>query len=312
MLNFHLLSRPCGVFLPIACMLVFGAPITVANAQSLTAHEIELKRLAESQHLSPADEKRWFEAFQEWAKTQPPELFRGAELESRYKEHLAAEGLSPDQVDIRYGSIIKSRQYDQEWWRFLGNKRYEAGLDEGVPPSKHLAEFVQGKTPGKALDCGMGAGRNAVLLASLGWEVTGVDRSDVAVKRAEELAAKAGVKIRAVRSLYQDFDWGKNQWDLIVNVGSWDNAGEPTSTFSKAPLGEALKPGGFLYVENGTAKMDWQRAFMENLFPGVQAVQRVFKADSDSDRGRFPNDPPRGPLLDQVVLTIRKPVDAKR
>jgi SAM-dependent methyltransferase len=315
MVNFHRLQRRCGAYLPIVCMLVFRSPITIAHAQALTAHESELKRLAESQQLSAADEKRWLEDFKEWAKTQPAEVF-GVRLmlENRYRERLAAEGLTPDQINVRYGSIIKTRQDDQEWWRISGNKNYEAGLDEGLPPSKHLAEFVEGKTPGKALDCGMGAGRNAVFLASLGWEVTGVDRSDVAVKRAEELAAKAGVKIHAVRSLYQDFDWGNNQWDLILNVGSWDNAGEPTSTFSKAPLAAALKPGGFLYIENGTAKMDWQRAFMEKLFPGVRVVQRLFKADPDSGGNRFPKNsaPTDEPKPDRVVLTIRKPVDAKR
>lgn len=317
MFNFHLLSRRYWVFLPMACMLVFRGPITVARAQGLTDHEIQMKGLAASQQLSAADEKRWLEAFKEWAKTQPPEFFPGrSTLEKRYRERLAAEGLSPDQINVRWGSIIKTRQDDQEWWRLSGNKSYEAGWYEGVPPSKHLAEFVEGKTPGRALDCGIGAGRNAVFLASLGWEVTGVDRSDVAIKRAEELAAKAGVKIHAVRSLYQDFDWGKDQWDLILNIDSWDNAGEPTSTFSRAPLSAALKPGGFLYIESGTGNMNWERAFMEKSFPGVQVVQRLINADPDwnSSRGGWPKDPARAaePTHDRVVLTVRKPGNAKR
>jgi SAM-dependent methyltransferase len=314
MLNLYRLSRRYGVLLPIGCMLVFHSPIKVAQAQTLTPHETELKRLAESQPLSAADEKRWLEDFKVWAKTQPPEVFRG-QLENRYRERLAAEGLSPDQISVRYGSIIKTRQDDQEWRRISVNKVYEAGWYEGMPPSKSLAEFVEGKTPGTALDCGMGAGRNAVFLASLGWEVTGVDRSDVAVKRAEELAAKTGVKIHAVRGLYQDFDWGKNRWDLILNIGSWDNLGEPTSTFSKAPLAAALKPGGFLYVEGGALTehlVDWERTFMESLFPGVHAEQRLVKVVSQFRAG-WPIDPTRAAEPQNVVvLTIRKPGDAKQ
>jgi 2-polyprenyl-3-methyl-5-hydroxy-6-metoxy-1,4-benzoquinol methylase len=273
-----------------------------------------LKRLAESQQLSPADEKRWLQDFKEWAKIQPAEVFRSGRiiLENRYRERLAAEGLSPDQINVRYGSIIKTRQDDQEWWRISGNKAYEAGWYEGTPPSQALAEFVQGKTPGRALDCGMGAGRNAVFLASQGWEVTGVDRSDVAIKRADELAAKAGVKIHAVRSLYQDFDWGKNQWDLILNIGSWDNIGEPTSTFSKAPLAAALKPGGFLYIESGRTGVDWEKGFLESLFPGVQADKRLLKVVSEFRAG-WPNaSAGAAEPQDLIVLTIRKPGDAKR
>lgn len=315
MFKFYSRPRRYNVFLLIPGILFFRGPIPVAHAQALTAHEMELKRLAESQRPSAADEKRWLEDFKEWAKTQPPEVFRGGRLtlENRYRERLAAEGASPDQINVRYGSIIRTRQDDQEWWRISGNKSYEAGWYEGTPPSKALAEFVAGKTPGRALDCGMGAGRNAVFLASQGWDVTGVDRSDVAVKRAEDLAAKAGVKIHAVRSLYQDFDWGKNQWDLILNIGSWDSLGEPTSTFSKAPLAAALKPGGILYVESGPSdKADWVKAFLENLFPGAQADQRRLKVVSQFRAG-WPNDPTRAAEpQDLVVITIRKPGDAKQ
>ena len=38
-----------------------------------------------------------------------------------------------------------------------------------------------GKTPGSALDPGMGQGRNALYLAAHGWRVTGVDLSDTAI-----------------------------------------------------------------------------------------------------------------------------------
>ena len=301
--NVHPLSERCGVFLTAVVLLLLGAPATVARAQTLSDREQELLRRAESQHLSAADEKRWLEAFKEWAKTEPPEAFAPrSTIEKRYREHLASGGLTPDQIDLRWGSVLRTRQDDQEWLRLAGNKSYAAGWYEGVPPSSHLAEFIDGKTPGKALDCGMGAGRNAVFLASRGWDVTGLDRSDVAIQRAEELAAKAGVRIHAVRGLYQDFEWGKDQWDLIINIGSWDNVGRPNSTFSKAPLAAALKPGGFLYIENGTASMAWQRAFLEKLFPGVEVVQRLIKAD-----------PEWAPALaaaagrDRVVFTVRKP-----
>lgn len=311
---FYQLSSRYSVLLPIGCMLILCSPITVAQAQPLSAHETELKQLAESQHLSVADEKRWLEDFKVWANAQPPEVFRGG-LENKYREHLAAEGLGPDQINVRYGSIIKTRQDDQQWRRISVNKAYEAGWYEGVPPSKSLAEFVEGKSPGTALDCGMGAGRNAVFLASLGWDVTGVEVSDVAVKRAEELAAKARVKIHAVRSLYEDFDWGKNRWDLILNIGSWDYLGETKSTFSKAPLAAALKPGGVLYVEGGALSerlVDWERTFMESLFPGVHAEQRLVKVVSQFRAG-WPNDLTRAAEpQNQIILTVRKPGDAKQ
>jgi hypothetical protein len=40
-------------------------------------------------------------------------------------------------------------------------------------PNTFMTEAVKGLKPGRALDIGMGQGRNSVYLAKLGWKVTG-------------------------------------------------------------------------------------------------------------------------------------------
>jgi 2-polyprenyl-3-methyl-5-hydroxy-6-metoxy-1,4-benzoquinol methylase len=50
---------------------------------------------------------------------------------------------------------------------------------------RRRASVVRGRKPGKALDIGIGEGRNAIFLATQGWEVTGFDISDVGVRSAE-------------------------------------------------------------------------------------------------------------------------------
>ena len=54
-------------------------------------------------------------------------------------------------------------------------------------------DAVQGRKPGRALDIGMGQGRNAVFLATQGWDVTGFDPSTEAVRIAKANADKSGV-----------------------------------------------------------------------------------------------------------------------
>ena len=54
---------------------------------------------------------------------------------------------------------------------------------------RHLAELV----PGHAIDLAAGEGRNAVWLASRGWQVTAVDFSSVGLAKAQRLAADHGV-----------------------------------------------------------------------------------------------------------------------
>src|SRR5215831_21041860 len=46
-------------------------------------------------------------------------------------------------------------------------------------PNAFLVECVRNRKSGKALDVGMGSGRNALYLASHGWDVTGFDIANV-------------------------------------------------------------------------------------------------------------------------------------
>jgi len=63
-------------------------------------------------------------------------------------------------------------------------------------PNLFLPPEVEGLTPGRALDLACGEGRNAVWLATQGWEATGVDFSAAGLAKAGELAASAAVADR--------------------------------------------------------------------------------------------------------------------
>jgi SAM-dependent methyltransferase len=80
--------------------------------------------------------------------------------------------------------------------------------------NKFLAETIKGRKPGKALDIGMGEGRNALFLATQGWEVTGFDISDVGVQLARETAQKRGLKLETLVDDVDRFDYGRQRWDL--------------------------------------------------------------------------------------------------
>jgi len=112
-------------------------------------------------------------------------------------------------------------------------------------PNRFLAEVVQGRKPGRALDVGMGQGRNSLFLARLGWEVTGVDIADKAVKLAQEEAARLGLKVHCVCADIAAFDIGKAQWDLIVGVYMGR-----LILFQAGVLTQGLTSGGLLVVEH--------------------------------------------------------------
>jgi 2-polyprenyl-3-methyl-5-hydroxy-6-metoxy-1,4-benzoquinol methylase len=115
-------------------------------------------------------------------------------------------------------------------------------------PSALLVTAIESRKPGKALDIGMGQGRNAVFLAEKGFEVTGVDVSDVAVEQAKTNASARGVKLNGVISDVDKFDFGSEQWDVITSfyMHAWHRRSQ---TDVPKRIYDALKPGGLLVIE---------------------------------------------------------------
>ena len=128
--------------------------------------------------------------------------------------------------------------------REVWNEVYTKRQGRAFPHNQFLAERIKGRKPGTALDIGIGEGRNALFLATQGWEVTGFDISDVAVKLAQEAAQQRGVKLEAFVEDADHFDYGRQRWDLVV--GMYMHA---VITRNAEKIIESLKPGGLLVVE---------------------------------------------------------------
>jgi SAM-dependent methyltransferase len=79
------------------------------------------------------------------------------------------------------------------------NARYaDSELVWGADPNRFVAAELAGVAPGRALDLACGEGRNAIWLAELGWRVTAIDFSGVAVERGRRTAAERGVDVTFV------------------------------------------------------------------------------------------------------------------
>lgn len=92
-------------------------------------------------------------------------------------------------------------------------------------PDHRLVELVEGPdplTPGRALDIGCGTGRNAVYLAGHGWDTTGVDMVDHALRKARRKAAAQQLAVRFVQgdvTRLADLDIG--EVDLLMGGGCY-------------------------------------------------------------------------------------------
>ncbi len=85
-------------------------------------------------------------------------------------------------------------------------------------PNRFLTTVLEGRNPGRALDIGMGQGRNTLYIASQGWDTTGVDISEKGIELARKQFVERKLTLNTVVSEFGAFDLGKSQWDLISEM----------------------------------------------------------------------------------------------
>jgi len=193
-----------------------------------------------------SDDELWkdFSAWVEGLKRLP--AGKSALIGPAYAEHLKTKGASEQEAMKLAQRMGQIRRASADRERIYWNGAFKLG---GGPndPLRLLQETVHKRKPGKALDSAMGRGRNAIYLASLGWDVTGYDMSADALAVAKEDAEKAGVKLKLVEAKHETFDFGENQWDLILCSYNYMM---PTDANWPAIFAKALRPGGIVIYQS--------------------------------------------------------------
>jgi SAM-dependent methyltransferase len=176
-------------------------------------------------------------------------------------------------------------------------------FDLDVKPAVALAEEFGSLAPqGRALDLGCGRGRNAVWLAKLGWQVTAVDYSAVAIDRARQIGAARGVAVEWIEADVTSFVPAAAAFHLVVIAYLQTPGSDRRRILAHAAA--ALAPGGVLFMV-GHARLNltegtggpsdpdvlWEPAEIERELAGlglvVQRVEHVYRtAETPEGVGR--------------------------
>jgi SAM-dependent methyltransferase len=158
--------------------------------------------------------------------------------------------------------------------------------------------------PGKAaaLDLAMGDGRNALVLAEKGLEVTGLDISRVALEKARAKAAEKKLHLEALQQDLFAYDFGKGKWDLITII----YFNPALQIFEQLKTG--VKPGGLMIIEGQGSEHTGEGPPPATRFRPNQLLQafadwRILYYED----GRFECDWAPGPPTHVVRLMARKP-----
>ena len=172
---------------------------------------------------------------------------------------------------------------DKERW----NKKYDTDkFLFGQDPIPFLKDHIDLLPKGKALDLAMGEGRNGVYLATQGFDVTGVDISEVGFKKAKALAAEKGVTLTTVVADLEQYTIPPDTYDVIICTYFLQR-----DLFPK--IAAALKPGGVAVIETYTMDhLQYRQKFnpayllepneLLSLLPGLRVLryQEVDTGDS--------------------------------
>lgn len=141
----------------------------------------------------------------------------------------------------------------KEFW----NERYkQAAYVYGKMPNVYFSEKLESIKPGSILLPADGEGRNAVHAASLGWEVTAFDISEIGKQKALELAREKQVQIDYQLGTLDSLDLLENTYDVVASIYAHFHP------LYDAPIAQYLKPGGYLILE-GFAKgqLEYQKKY---------------------------------------------------
>jgi SAM-dependent methyltransferase len=191
------------------------------------------------------------------------------------------------------------------------DRRYAASeLVWSAGPNRFVAEEIAGMAPGRALDLAAGEGRNAIWLAGLGWRVTAVDFSAVAIGKARRLAQARGVDVGWVTADLLGYRPDEAAHELVLIAYLHLPPKEFADVLSRAVA--ALAPDGTLLIVGHDAS---------NLTEGVggpQDAEVLYRAEAISalldgldvrraERVRRPVETDGGPheAIDTLVRAVR-------
>ena len=205
-------------------------------------------------------------------KRRPPWLISSGNSEEAYRQGNSSASMLNAFINIDLTNIlgrsdatvhlfcyIKQMKNDNPFKQAAGfDKVYNRpGMAFGDQPEPELQKFVSSTAArGKALDLGCGDGRHALFLAKQGFHVTGVDLSEVAIKKLGKISKSQ--KLDTALELYhldaRDFNYPSDSFDLVVAVTLFDHVTKKDVRPLFNKVERSLKTGGILFIKVHTVK----------------------------------------------------------
>ena len=178
-------------------------------------------------------------------------------------------------------------------------------------PNDVLVAEVSGVAPGRALDVGCGEGADAIWLAEQGWQVTGVDVSQVALDRAGAAGRHAGVDVQWVCADVTVAPPTVSGYDLVsvhypALRHSPDHAAIDALVDAVAPRGTLLVVGHYPLDPEFFRTRGFDPADFVQPGDVAASLDDSWTIEADAPRPRTSPPPPGTPFTHDYVLRARR------
>ncbi|KRV51273.1 SAM-dependent methyltransferase [Wenjunlia vitaminophila] len=202
------------------------------------------------------------------------------------------------------------------WWDgFYADRARDVPFFVAKPDENLVSYLDRGLiTPGRALDLGCGPGRNALHLASRGFEVDAVDLSPAAVAWAEERTREGGLDVRFhcgdAFALTAEHLGGP--YDLVYDSGCFHHLPPHRRVSYLSLIERTLAPGGHLALTcfaagrmgSDLSDVDFYR--QARLHGGLaytpESLRWIFSDLDEVEVRRMRDEPPRSPRFGEDFL----------
>ena len=191
--------------------------------------------------------------------------------------------------------------------RWFYDRLYKAGAPwEGGPRDELVAAVSSELLPtGRALDVGCGSGANALFLAENGFDVTGVDFSQVALAKARQAAAASGLSnVTFVEADLLADVAVPAPFDLVVDFGTLDDFRPRDRRTLANRMTSWTRAGGRLFLWCFYRDVSWWRRRGARFPGGLARGEEVALFGAAFEIERLPA-PPAGSGFACFLLTRR-------
>ncbi|CAM3589219.1 Methyltransferase [Paenibacillus lactis] len=200
------------------------------------------------------------------------------------------------------------------WWdRFYADRNRSIPFFVNAPDENLVQYFEDGRIgPGRVLELGCGAGRNAIYMARQGCSVDAVDLSQEAIAWGKERADALNAEVQFhCRNLFE-LKLSPNAYDFVYDCGCFHHIAPHRRISYLQMLNTCLKPGGFFGLVcfaaggMGAEMSDWdvyrERSLKGGLGYTEEKLRDIFKSFESVEFRRMRSMEQPGPLFGESFL----------